>query len=446
MPNDFLLLVLVSLAHFASICFLSVRWVTKSPSQRYWPLDIRLLNSAFFTLLAFQFLFASQYKSFRIGEQTLNCDESLLVALQTGNLLCFWLFAGLTELLVPQAISVGVDRTRQREGRAARALFLMVAFLLCGFLFWQIRELGFFTFIEAVGARQYKKDAAFVILNASPFLLVASLYLIFKSNSLAWSLGGVSAFTVVAGLSGGRGNIVSAFLLLLCALLANGRPPRPFRMFIFGFIPLLVVLQIYTAYVRYAGFRGQGNQDIWFETLVESESFAIWKSVYAVATTSFELPYPFYSLTASLFFPVPRAAVPFKPEPPSSLFTQFVSPVRFENTGSEITLSGAGTLIAEFGTIGGPLLFTILVACLSALQYRISMKPSRQIEAFVLYFYVFSLWRSDLFTASRILWTYLIVMGMLYAILMVVPPERRAVRIEGERASRSLRRMRARSK
>lgn len=410
MSTDFASLLVVSIALVVLICFWAISCVKRSPQTRYWPLDIRLLNSAFFLLLDFQFLFASQYKSFRIGEQTLNCSDSSLFNLQLGNLLFFCLYAGLMEVLISQRhVTYKRGEAAVRDGRTAYIMFTLVAASIYAFLVWQIGEIGFATFVQTVGARQYKNEAAFVILNASPFVLVASLYLIFKSRSLTPSLIAVFVFTTVAVLSGGRGNIVSAFLLLVCALLANGRPPNPYRMFVFGLVPLLIFLQLYTAYIRYAGFQGHAEQGIWFETLVESESFAVWKSIYAVNETGFELPYPFYGLSASLFFPVPRSLAPFKPEPPSSLFTKFVSPVRFENTGSEITLSGPGTLMAEFGSFAGAFVFTLMIALASAIQYRLSTSAARQIEAFVAYFYLFALWRSDLFTASRILWTFLIV-------------------------------------
>ncbi|MCK1317390.1 MULTISPECIES: hypothetical protein [unclassified Bradyrhizobium] len=409
MSIDFAALLVVSLMLAALIVGWGISWVVRSPSGRYWPLDIHVLNSAFFLLLDFQFLFASQYVSFRIGEQTLNCSDSVLLTLQVGNAIVFCLYATLLKLLAARTTASGKQHISSHSRLASLLVFLIIASVVCGVLAWSIVALGISGLIELVGARQYRNEFVFVILNASPFAIVGCLYVIFKARSLPYSLAAVVVAGGVAVLSGGRGNIVSAFLLLVCACLANGRPLNPYRMLVFGVLPLIVVLQAYTMYVRYIGFQKIERGDIWFGQVVESETFAIWKSVYAVSETGFSLPYPFYSLSASLFFPVPRSIAEFKPEPPSTMFTKIVSPVRFENTGSEITLSGLGAWMAEFGPFSGALLFGGFLALVSSFQYRLSMQHNRQIEAFVLYFYTFSLWRSDMFTASRVLWTFLIV-------------------------------------
>ncbi|MGL3111394.1 hypothetical protein [Bradyrhizobium sp. BR 1432] len=412
MFTDFAALLLVSLVLAVFIVCWAISWVSRSPATRYWPLDIHLLNSSFFLLLDFQFLLASQYESFRIGEQTLNCSDTTLLSFQFANAIIFCVYAALLETLVTRKSATN-SRPTSPHGRVASViLFLFIGGAVCGILMWSIVALGIGGLLELVGARQYRNDFVFLILNASPFVFVACLYVIFYSRSLAFSLIAVFISAGVAILSGGRGNIVSAFLLLVCAFLANGRPLNPYRMAVFGVLPLILLLQAYTTYIRYAGFQKvERGQDIWFGEVVESETFAIWKSVYAVSEIDFRLPYPLYSLSASLFFPVPRSIAPFKPEPPSTVFTKVISPVRFENTGSEITLSGVGTLMAELG-FAGAILFGAALAAVSALQYRLSMKHNRQIQAFVLYFFVFSFWRSDLFTASRVLWTFLFVTGL----------------------------------
>ncbi|MCK1707679.1 MULTISPECIES: hypothetical protein [unclassified Bradyrhizobium] len=413
MFSSFAALLVLSLMLAALIVGWAFSWVSRSPATRYWPLDIHLLNSSFFLLLDFQFLLASQYSSFRIGEQTLNCSDATLLTLQLGNAIVFCVYTGLLETFVTRKIARNSRPTSPHGRIASIILFLLIGGVVCGVLAWSIISLGIGGLLELVGARQYRNDFVFVILNASPFALVACLYVIFYARSLAFSLLAVSIAAGVAVLSGGRGNIVSAFLLLVCACLANGRPLNPYRTLVLGVLPLILLLQAYTTYVRYAGFQKiERGEDIWFGQVVESETFAIWKSVYAVSEGDFTLPYPFYSLSASLFFPVPRSIAAFKPEPPSTIFTKVISPVRFENTGSEITLSGLGTLMAEFGPFAGAVLFGGLLAGISGLQYRLSMNHNRQTEAFVLYFYVFSLWRSDMFTASRVLWTFLLVTGV----------------------------------
>ncbi|MCS3765063.1 hypothetical protein [Bradyrhizobium centrosematis] len=419
--TEFAGLLALSILLAGTIVVWGFSWFLRTPKGRYWPLDIHFLNSAFFLLLDLQFLFASQYSSFQIGEQTINCSADNLLVLQFGNLIIFCAYAGLLEMFRSRRVVGAANRASSYDRPASVLLFVIISAPICGFLLWSILTLGFGGVFELIGARQYRNDLVFVILNASPFALVASLFVIFKSRSLALSIAAVIIAAGIAILSGGRGNIVSAFLLFVCAYLANGRPLNPYKTFVFGIVPLILLLQAYTIYVRYAGFQKvERGAEIWFGQVVESETFAIWKSVYAVREIGFTLPYPLYSLSAAAFFPVPRAIANFKPEPPSTLFTKVISPVRFENTGSEITLSSLGNLMAEFGSYIGGLVFAVYLAAISALQYRLSMNRERQVQAFILYFYTFSLWRSDLFTSSRVLWTFIILSLLFIGVRLVL--------------------------
>lgn len=379
--------------------------------QQAWTMDGHIFSAVFFILIAFQFLLAAQYNWFVLGEKTFPCTAGDLTTLQAALLLAFvayWMTTALLTKLLPS------PRRAQAPGHTdARAAYVLYAVILCPiavFIGLNVLEMGLFEFLLIQGARVPKNDTTFFAVNAVPFLFVACILIVAHGQSLRLKIALIAIYSFTAVFTGGRGAILVGFNLALFALALHGRWLSWRTVLVMWALPLALAVQAFTLVIRYAGTAPIAQQDIWFSTVLESESYAIWKSIYAVQWMDFSLPAPLYSLFSALFFVVPRAMLPDKPIPPSSLFTMEVAPQRFENVGGEITISGFGAAFAEMGLVSGAIVFGVVLAALCVWQARLRLADPSSPFAVVLFVTLFAFWRADLFTASRPVWTFVLVM------------------------------------
>lgn len=122
--------------------------------------------------------------------------------------------------------------------------------------------------------------------------------------------------------------------------------------------------------------------------------------------------YPFESFFGGLLFPVPRAIFPHKPEGASAEFTEMLSPLRWQNSKSEIVTTGFGDLIMQFGIFPsivafGGLIYIIfkIKSILDGLDYRLKI----YVNVYLLWFlYVFI--RADVYNLFSHLWSFTLIL------------------------------------
>jgi oligosaccharide repeat unit polymerase len=302
-------------------------------------------------------------------------------------------------------ISSATPLRRRNNSRAGLFVVLLVVGAIAVVELSVVATGGFSALLDMTSARLAKADDSFVLLVGLLFLIPAlvsifAFELKLRNFWLVWLV-----VLIVAGLGGGRGaTFVLFFIAILRLILINYRKISITWLFA-GMIPATFAMYLYTNIVRFRGSDGGGDSGI-FDFLLNSETFAAWKSLAAVIELDFRMPYPGYSLFSAVFYPLPRAIVPFKPDPPSSLFTMQISPTRFANTNSEITISGMGDMIANFGLIAGPIVFGFLLAFLASFACRLRSNGAGPGTAIYVALIIFTMtfFRADIFGASRILW------------------------------------------
>ncbi|MEQ1440744.1 hypothetical protein AAG565_15445 [Fontimonas sp. SYSU GA230001] len=121
-------------------------------------------------------------------------------------------------------------------------------------------------------------------------------------------------------------------------------------------------------------------------------------------------PFQGFLFAASLL--IPRSFWPGKPISPSGSFTDALSPTRWEITRSELTVTGFGDMLLEFGLVGA------LIACaLFAFVWGYLVKKSAKAihsvyQRFVfvaLYWSVYSFVRGDMGNLGGLLWPFVLV-------------------------------------
>lgn len=222
----------------------------------------------------------------------------------------------------------------------------------------------------------------------------------------------VLAFSaLVLGLSGGpRGPVI-----LMALILAVWYAPWK-RISAFWYLPTLPGVAVFLAFSRYM-FR-EGEKYASYSEFVMSQggyvalffsgeevSFAkMFSVVYDLAPT---LPRaPFESLIALLVLPVPRSFFTLKPFGASALFTQYVAPLRWEWTKSELLVTGYGDMYWQFGLLGavvavGVLGFGWLWMCLKVIH---KSRESVIVWIPLLIWWMFLFMRGDLFNIGLLLW------------------------------------------
>jgi hypothetical protein len=117
----------------------------------------------------------------------------------------------------------------------------------------------------------------------------------------------------------------------------------------------------------------------------------------------------FDSFIALLALPMPRFLYPDKPLGPSAIFTQYVSPSRWETTQSESLITGYGDMYWHFGFAAVLVLFAIayvwLWLCIRVIN---TSRQSMVMYIPLLNFGMFDFVRGDVFNVGLVLWPALI--------------------------------------
>lgn len=299
---------------------------------------------------------------------------------------------------------------RKRLGSIGAATSFLIIFAVAIFEISVVARFGFSGLLDFAAARLSKSEDSYLLLISLLLVTPAvistfSFQMKTKSFIILWTMA-----LIVAGLGGGRGStFVLIFIFVLRLILIDFRKIG-LGWLIAGLIPAIFGIYVYTNIMRFRGDESSRHGGI-LEFLVNSETFGSWKSLTAIIQGGFTLPIPGYSLSAAVFYPFPRALIPFKPYPPSSLFTMEVSPNRFANTNSEITMSGLGDMIANFGILFGPLSFGLILALVSSYACRIRSSGAGLGTAIYVSLILFCMtfFRADAFGASRVVWFTLLI-------------------------------------
>lgn len=400
-----------------------ILWKTKSQKSEFLrngPADVDIVLIIYFTFYYLQVLLAwvfgiSQAQStgrFFAGETALSTTDNTYLYMASCWLGGFASFAFFRLLFDRVFSATGYIRfanantplTNKYNRRSGLFIVILIIGTIAAVQLSIIAKSGFSAFLDIASARLAKAEDSYILLIGLLFLIPAivstfAFDIKFRSFMLLWLVG-----FIVAGLGGGRGaTFILLFLLILRLILIDNRRVSIMWLFL-GMIPAVFALYFYTNFVRFRGTGGSDNGI--FDFLINSETFASWKSLAAVIEISYRTPYPGYSLFSAVFYPFPRAIVPFKPDPPSSLFTMQISPSRFENTNSEITISGMGDMVANFGVLWGPITFGLLLALVASFACRIRSEGTGRGTAIytALIMFCMTFFRADTFGASRVIW------------------------------------------
>jgi hypothetical protein len=219
--------------------------------------------------------------------------------------------------------------------------------------------------------------------------------------------------TVLLGIgsAGGARTIPLLGLLALCVAYASIR--RLSAAWYIVAIPTLGVLLSFSAYwlrdnAGYGSFAsfvaGKGGMiNLFFAG--EELSFAKVFSVLYELAPNIQIP-PYHGLAAALVAPIPRNIFDLKPLGPSAIFTQFVSPVRWEWTKSETLVTGYGELYWQLGLVGASVITCVFGAAWTWLCLRVANSSRIVLVAWLplLIWSMYAFVRGDLFNVSLLLW------------------------------------------
>lgn len=152
----------------------------------------------------------------------------------------------------------------------------------------------------------------------------------------------------------------------------------------------------------------------WLKLLFGGEeiSFAkMFSAVYSVAPTLGVAP--FHSLEAFLVAPVPRAIFPAKPPGVSALFTELISPYRWQWTKSESLITGYGDLYVQYGVIGSCVLMFALAYCWLSVSILFIRRSEQSLVMWtpLLVWFMYAFVRGDLFNVSLLFWPTLVTLA-----------------------------------
>lgn len=377
-------------------------------------LDPRFISICILNIINLQLLISLRTRYFSIGEYNYVVEEQSILSIQIYLvlLLCIIMMFNLVfsanddnkKAFYP---ALSINSTVSQWGYIFIILF---NYILVGRFVVQYGIEGYF---DLVGARFYRDPTVFLILTSTPFAMVACAMAISSIKSIKASLTYVALYMILAFFAGGRGGLVIGAILAIASFFYCGFRLRTRAVLIYFLLPMAFIFSIYTDSVRYRGSDVSMSAGGMLDAFTENETFASWKSVYVVFVDDFRLPYPGYGIISSITFPIPREMFISKPIPPSTLFTKYVSPIRFDETGSEIVLSGIGQYMAELGPTAGVVLFGVFIAFVCMLQMRFMASMHHRHVGILLFIYLMTCWRADVFTASRPLWI-MVILTVLY--------------------------------
>lgn len=260
------------------------------------------------------------------------------------------------------------------------------------------------------------------MLGLAPWLILPAAALFVACRPRPFSATGVSmlgaALAVFAMSPGARGSVL---LVLLIAAVGYAYSKRISVLWYAAVVPVTMLFLAVSAYVfreaqRYESFydyitSNGGVINLFFGG--EQVSFAkMFVAVYQMAPS---LPRaPFESIVALLVLPIPRSVFTMKPFGASAAFTQHISPLRWENTRSELLITGYGDVYWQFGALGAFVAMFVLSgvwlwACLQA------TRGSRQTLVLwtpLLTWFMFIFVRGDLFNIGLLLWPTMVVLAL----------------------------------
>ncbi len=184
--------------------------------------------------------------------------------------------------------------------------------------------------------------------------MALAIFLAHLRSPFSLAGGAVSALTIFPLVAiGGPRTMPLVCLLIIAVAYSNHR-----KISALYYLPMIPVVGAFLAFSRYT-FRETGyasfgdfvvaSGGMWNLFFAGQEiSFAkMFATVYAFAH---DLPSinPMHGLIASLLAPIPRALIPWKPFGVSGVFTEYISPVRWELTKSETLVSGCAELYWEW--------------------------------------------------------------------------------------------------
>ena len=132
---------------------------------------------------------------------------------------------------------------------------------------------------------------------------------------------------------------------------------------------------------------------------------------------------PWESLVGGVMLPIPRSAVPFKPEGASTQFTEMADPERWEAVKSEWTVTGFINLLFDFRTPGALGMCAVLGALWAwmlqlAFRSRVGTRLVGPICCLVAYQFI----RGDLYIVAQFLWPVLVVLVVYWVLALVLRP------------------------
>ncbi len=221
-------------------------------------------------------------------------------------------------------------------------------------------------------------------------------------------------FTFVTG---SRGNLLLIAIIFAVLYIRTVKIVPAY--FLFLAIPFVAILLLSTRYFFRESFRYEsifdfiddkgGVGEVFFNTAEISMA----EVLVTVDIFKSDLErYPFESFIGGLMFPIPRAIAEFKPLGSGGVLTEYLSPMRWELTRSEVVTTGFGDLLMQFGFIGA-------VAALLLMTFfwvKAVVKIVRMGTGNLVIFLPFLMWwaymflRADIFNAFSSIWSFCIVL------------------------------------
>lgn len=221
-------------------------------------------------------------------------------------------------------------------------------------------------------------------------------------------------------LTGSRGGVILIFLIF--AFHVNNIWFRISVIYYFLAIPIMTYVLLYLRYIFREAWRHDSLSDFLDEkggvlsVFFNTAEISMAEVIVTIVKKGHEISrYPFESFIGGIMYPLPRSIFEFKPLGAGGAFTEHLSPLRWENSHSEIVTTGFGDLYLQFGWILS-LIIIFLLGYIWTKAIVISIKLLGNKSVFIVPFLMwwsYMFLRSGIFNTFGSIWSYILVLSTL---------------------------------
>lgn len=195
-------------------------------------------------------------------------------------------------------------------------------------------------------------------------------------------------------------------------------------------LPIVVIIPLAASYLQY--LQRDSTQFRSYAEMLDARG-GIFGQVFGTADVAFAeaislVEYyqitqpPFNSFWAAVTLPIPREIFPDKPIPPSTLFTMTVDPTSWENSQSELVMSGITNLYVEFGwySIGVAFVLGSIWSLAVRRASHVIITTGNVMPCVYTIWIAFAFLRNDLFNISFVLWPLAIYSTIFWAVTSIL--------------------------